>query len=70
MNLLIQEGGNVKGLSDNWRTLPSHTLSEMLKEIERAYRYLLFEKIEFFGGWAKQGTSIHQLERLLNSLRD
>jgi hypothetical protein len=70
MNLLIQEGGDVKGLPDGWGTLPSHTLSEMLKETERAYRSLLFEKIEFFGGQVDQGPSIDHLERLLNSLRD
>jgi hypothetical protein len=48
MNLLIQEGGNVKGLSDNWRTLPSHTLSEMLKEIETAYRFSAIRKDRVF----------------------
>jgi hypothetical protein len=70
MNLLIQEGGDVKGLPDDWRALPSDTLSEMLKETERAYRSLLFDKIVFFGAWIDQGTSINHLEQFLNSLRD
>jgi hypothetical protein len=70
MNLLIQEGGDVKGLPDEWRALPSHTLSEMLKETERAYRSLLFDKIVFFGECIDQGTSINHLEQFLNSLRD
>lgn len=69
MSLLISEGGDVKGLPGDWKTLPSSMLVQMLEETERAYRSILCDKITFFGGCISLGTSTNRLEQILDDLR-